>query len=166
MKFTLEDLKKLEPCEDGLFWYEGNIRSEIFEEVIVQLGNHHWPWAVWLFKALTEEQNKKIVIFCAKKVLPTFEASYPNDFRPRRAIEAAEKSEVTDAIVHDINRAVVETKCTLSTAYISVYAIAQTVVQPDTYVAAYSATRAANQVVAGFKQILLNYIGEILYELG
>ena len=32
----------------------------------------------------------KFAVFCARDVLPLFEVEYPNDDRPRKAIEAAE----------------------------------------------------------------------------
>jgi hypothetical protein len=51
-----------------------------------------------LAKKLTPEQNRLWAIACAELVLPIFEDKYPNDDRPRLAIEAAKnKSQDVDA---------------------------------------------------------------------
>ena len=51
-----------------------------------------------LAKKLTPEQNRLWAIACAELVLPIFEAEYPDDDRPRLAIEAAKnKSPDADA---------------------------------------------------------------------
>jgi len=169
MRFTIDDLKKLDPCEGGLAWYEENVKSENFEEVIAQVGEHFLPWAIWLFRALTKEQNKKIALFCAKEVLPKFEAIYPDDFRPRRAIEAVEKSEVTDAIVHDANQAVVETEhiayISHAVANVAAHAIAQVVTQADaaTHIAAFAVFQVAADPLY-FRQRILKYAGEVCNE--
>ena len=42
-----------------------------------------------LSEKLTPEQNRLWAIACAELVLPIFEEKYPNDDRPRKAIEAA-----------------------------------------------------------------------------
>jgi hypothetical protein len=49
-----------------------------------------------LAKKLTPEQNRLWAIACAELVLPIFEDKYPNDNRPRLAIEAA-KNKSPDA---------------------------------------------------------------------
>ena len=41
-----------------------------------------------------------LAIFCAERVLPIFEAKYPNDDRPRKAIEAAKNGNAADAAVY------------------------------------------------------------------
>ena len=40
-------------------------------------------------KLATKEQNQQIAIFCAETVLHIYENKYPNDKRPREAIQAA-----------------------------------------------------------------------------
>ena len=40
-------------------------------------------------KLASAKENQKIAIFSAWAVLPIYEKSYPNDFRPRKAIQAA-----------------------------------------------------------------------------
>ena len=51
-----------------------------------------------LSEKLTPEQNRLWAIACAELVLPIFEEKYPNDDRPRKAIEAA-KDKSPDADV-------------------------------------------------------------------
>ena len=48
--------------------------------------------AIWCLRALTDEHHKNITLFaadCAESVLHLYEKKYPNDKRPRAAIEAA-----------------------------------------------------------------------------
>jgi hypothetical protein len=50
---------------------------------------------LWAFRATTDEEATKIIavkfaIACADRVLIHFESKYPNDKRPRQAIEAAQ----------------------------------------------------------------------------
>ncbi len=169
MKFTIDDLKKLDPCKEGLVWYEENVKSENFEEIIVQVGEHFLPWAIWLFRALSKEQNMKIAIFCAKEVLPKFEAIYPKDLRPRRAIEAVEKSEVTDVIIRESCQAVVETEHNACISHvaanIAAHAILKVVAHKDiaSHVAAHAAFQIADNPL-DFRQRILKYAGEVCNE--
>jgi hypothetical protein len=168
MKFTIEDLKKLGPCKEGLWWYEENIESEKFEDVIVQVGDHCWLWSIWLFRALTEEQNKKIALFCAKEVLPIFEAKHPNDFGPRQAIEAAENFKNVDQYVSSF--ASFYTKAFNEASYASASAYAAAAACDDNYT--YFATRCTVEAATAsinisrgksqdFKKRVLTYVKEI-----
>ena len=51
-------------------------------------------WMLWAAKRLnlfTKKQSVKLAIIFAERVLPKFEAKYPEDKRPRRAIQAAKR---------------------------------------------------------------------------
>jgi len=91
-KFTIEDLKKLDPCEEGLYWYLQNIKSENLHKILIQLNNHEPQWARWLFtNIMNKKQCVEIAVYSAELALHIFEERYPNDDRPRKAIEAAKK---------------------------------------------------------------------------
>ena len=50
--------------------------------------------ALWCLQIVTESADREIRLFacdCAERVLPLYEKQYPNDKRPRRAIEMARK---------------------------------------------------------------------------
>ena len=86
---TLEQLKELKPCTEGFKWYASNIKTENIEEILTILSNHRWDWCRWLFvRLLNDRSNRLLAIYCAELVLPLFEKNYPDDNRPREAIEA------------------------------------------------------------------------------
>ena len=92
MKFTIKDLKKLNPCDDRLSWYLENIKTEEFSEILFQLNDHNAGWCRWLFaRVLSKKERVEIAVFSANLVLHIFEEKYPDDDRPREAIEAAKK---------------------------------------------------------------------------
>ncbi len=54
--------------------------------------NNRFNDAIWLITHyMNKEQNVKWTIFIAEQVLHTFEEKYPNDKRPREAIQAAKE---------------------------------------------------------------------------
>ena len=86
----LIDLKSHEPCAEGYQWArENNIAS--LSEAFAKLERGDW-W-LWLADAYGMNLDKpRLVTFaadCAERVLLKFEERYPDDMRPRRAIEAA-----------------------------------------------------------------------------
>ena len=51
-------------------------------------------WMLWAAKRLnlfTKKQSVKLAVIFAERVLPKFEAKYPEDKRPRRAIQAVNR---------------------------------------------------------------------------
>jgi hypothetical protein len=92
MTLTLEDLKRLGPCKEGFVWYEKNIKTENIREILLQVNEKNSSWARWLFQQLIDkEQAVKIAIYSAELVLHIYEEKYPEDDRPRKAIEAAKE---------------------------------------------------------------------------
>jgi hypothetical protein len=86
----LDDLKSHEPCTEGYRWAkENNIAS--LAEAFAKLGRPDW-W-LWLARAYGVVLDKpRLVTFaadCAERALPKFEERYPDDKRPRQAIDAA-----------------------------------------------------------------------------
>ena len=90
MNDWLTDLKAHDPRESGYRWArENNIAS--LSEAFAKLERSDW-W-LWLADAYGIDLDKpRLVTFaadCAERVLPKFEDRYPDDQRPRKAIEAA-----------------------------------------------------------------------------
>ena len=55
--------------------------------------------AIWCIRALDKQSAVGFAIYCAEKVLPIFEKEYPDDDRPRKAIEAAKNINISpDAV--------------------------------------------------------------------
>ena len=90
LKFGVKDLKALAPCSDALLWVGRHKRlssAKMWESC------DRSDWMLWLMarvKPLTKEQAVTLACRFAMEVLPIFEAKYPNDKRPRLAIEAAQ----------------------------------------------------------------------------
>ena len=92
MKVTKEFLRDKHACATGYKWFCENCLELVdFEDQIKHLSKHRFDWTNWLLvRLMSLEQKRKYAIFAAEKVLDIFEAKYPTDKRPRKAIEAAE----------------------------------------------------------------------------
>ena len=89
MQVTKEQLKCLNPCPDGWEWYLKNGGTDLLD-LLLRLNEWKPQHARWLFNALmNRKQRTELAIFCAESVLPIFEDRYPEDKRPRKAIDAA-----------------------------------------------------------------------------
>lgn len=90
MKITKEEIKALNPCNAGYEWYLKNQNDDLMT-LLLKLNDRKPDWARWLFsRIMSRRQRIMIAVFSAKSVLEKFERAYPDDDRPRRAIEAAE----------------------------------------------------------------------------
>ena len=94
VRITLNQIKKHNPCESGWEKLLKSLPDNMpldqpfdFEHIIESNGLLD---SIWAFRCL---DNKELVvrfaIKCAESVLHIFEEKYPNDMRPRKAIEAA-----------------------------------------------------------------------------
>ena len=63
-----------------------SVKREAMAKMKETLGYANWL----LYRTLNETNCQRYAIFAARKVLPVFEREYPDDKRPRQAIEAAE----------------------------------------------------------------------------
>jgi hypothetical protein len=105
MRITLEYLKKNHACANSIIEFKKLNKSnmtikKIFELLlknpyIITVNNEEenkLSWANWLIcRILNRKQKVQYAVFAAKKVIDIFEKKYPNDDRPRKAIEAAQK---------------------------------------------------------------------------
>ena len=93
MKVTKQFLTTHGACSPGIaFVTEHNLIGTDEIHFIRELVTHEkLEWAVWLLvRRLDRVGTIKFAVFCARDVLPLFEAKYPNEHRLRKAIEAAE----------------------------------------------------------------------------
>ena len=87
-----EWLKEHNACPDGLKWWCKHCEGKTTRQQLLTLVKYRDDWSWWvLTKFLTVKQNRQLAVFAAKEVLPIFEKKFPDDKRPRKAIEAAEK---------------------------------------------------------------------------
>ena len=91
MNLTKEMLKEKNACSDGYEWYLKNGCETVGETVENLIADDKIEWANWLVtRFLSKENCIRYSIFAARAVLQNFEIIYPDDKRPRLAIEAAE----------------------------------------------------------------------------
>ena len=95
MKITLKLLKELNACKEGIDYFKNNdLEGICIYNLITQLIDEEkkYSWVNWILSHVLDNNNKvKYTIFAAELVLHIFENKYPDDRRPRKAIEAAKK---------------------------------------------------------------------------
>ena len=92
MKITQEKLKEWSACANGYKWACGILKDKpmAVKEFIKITAEHRLDWANWVICRVFDKPNKvRYAIFAAEQVIHLFENKYPNDKRPRKAIEAA-----------------------------------------------------------------------------
>jgi hypothetical protein len=89
---TKKDLKRWNACQDGFDFWVKNCEGKPNIKQIQILAEYRFNWANWILsRILDKKQRIKYAIFSAELVLNIFEKKYPEDTRPRAAIEAAKK---------------------------------------------------------------------------
>ena len=89
MKITNEWLNKKKACDEGLKWFENQTETDGIM-LVKKLSETHLNWANWLVTCLMDQKKcVQYAVYAAELVLPIFEGAYPDDKRPRLAIEAA-----------------------------------------------------------------------------
>ncbi len=93
---TLNAIRKHSPCEDGwekLLKHLGKTKADNnplkFSTIIESNGLDD---ALWCLCSICPEYDKEVRLYaadCAERILYSYEAKYPDDKRPRLAIEAA-----------------------------------------------------------------------------
>jgi len=109
MKITKDWLESNKACEEGIVLFlnhESKLKTDKSAiESLIKID--HFDWANWVVVRMMDEKQKiAYAIFSARSALHIFEGKYPEDKRPREAIEAAEKylecpSEKTKYATHD-----------------------------------------------------------------
>ena len=94
MKITDEFLHKHEACSSSLKYVKANnyigLEAGIFIKKLIE--EKRLSDANWLITRCLSKKNKvKYAVFAAEQVLHIYEKQYPNDNRPRKAIEPAKK---------------------------------------------------------------------------
>jgi hypothetical protein len=124
---NLQWLKEKGACSEGMAWYEKNGDEDVFKTLAKLKKVKQYQWANWLLsKTFTKPQAVEYAIFAAEQVIGIFEKKYPNDKRPRKAIEAAKTwlKEPTEA-----NRQAAAN--TAAAAYAAAYADSNTAAAAD-----------------------------------
>ena len=78
-------------CDEGYQWWLDNEEpSDVITTAKKLNSDGHNNWSNWLIvRFMSHEQKVQYAIFAAEQVIEIYEKKYPNDDRPRKAIEAA-----------------------------------------------------------------------------
>ena len=94
MKITLDYLKEKGACKSGIDWCKENGLIDLTDkEFLTKLvGAEQFDYSYWLLKKLfNKRQSVQMAIFAAEQVIDIYEKKYPDNKKPREAIEAARK---------------------------------------------------------------------------
>ena len=93
MKITIEWLVSKNACHDGLDWFvEQGKEVEPIPLLYLLIEENQLEWANWLLVRVMEyKQYVSYAVFAAEQVIKNYEKQYPDDKRPREAIEAAKR---------------------------------------------------------------------------
>ena len=92
-KITIEWLKSKDACHDGLDWFvEQGKEVEPIPLLKLLIEENQIDWANWLLvRVMDYSQYVSYAVFAAEQVIKNYEKQYPDDKRPREAIEASKK---------------------------------------------------------------------------
>ena len=91
--FTITDewIKQNNPCEEAIEWWDKKERDTL-KILKLLIEEKRYFWANWLIvRVMNYGQNISYAVFAAEQVIDIFEKKFPDDKRPRQAIEAARK---------------------------------------------------------------------------
>ena len=92
MKITQQQLKDWSACTDGYKWACGILKDKPMEvkKFLKITADHRLDWANWVIvRVMTYDQYVNYAVYAAEQVIDIYEKKYPDDKRPRLAIEAA-----------------------------------------------------------------------------
>ena len=142
---NLEYLKSLKPCEDSLnnaIKYYSKFEGDILD--VLYLDNISSEDKIWIAsKVLPDNILHRFSIECAYSTLNNFEKEFPNDSRPRKAIEAKQawlNNEISDEELREARLAASRSAISASrSALFSAHSAAHSAARSAAYSAAYSA---------------------------
>ena len=92
MKITKQWLKKKGACDEGYEMFVNKKETDLKKICKGLIEINKLDWVNWLVtRKMNQKQCVQYAIFAAEQVLGNYEKEFPNDERPRLAIEAAKK---------------------------------------------------------------------------
>ena len=89
---TREFLTSHKACKSAMKWVTENKLIGLHEIDFIKklMESEKYSWANWLIvRLMNKTQKVQYAIFAAEQVIDIYEKKYPDDLRPRKAIEAA-----------------------------------------------------------------------------
>ena len=109
MKLTMDILIAKNACKDGLDWYKENGCDTVegtIEKVLQTDVTERFEWSVWLISRMIDRKRCcRFAIYSAELALPIFEGKFPDDKRPRIAVEATKRFLVGETTHKELNAA-------------------------------------------------------------
>ena len=91
-QITTEFLQSIHACQKGInlvATYDDKTPESVVRRLVA---DDHWDYANWLLPRLMSYKGYvSYAVYAAELVLPIWEKKYPDDKRPRKAIEAAKR---------------------------------------------------------------------------
>ena len=90
MKLTKYWIRKWQPCLEAIEWAEEQDTRDVFELIERLKKLKRYDWIIWAIPRLlkTKRDRVRFAVYSARLVLHNFEKKYPDDKRPRQAIQA------------------------------------------------------------------------------
>jgi hypothetical protein len=86
---TIKWLEKNNACRESVEQWHKETDHETFT-TLTRLSKNNPKWGNWLIvRLMTHDQRRRYAIYAAEQVIGIYETKYPNDKRPRQAIDAA-----------------------------------------------------------------------------
>jgi hypothetical protein len=164
MKLSLEILQKHGACSEGVRWYQDNgcpkTVSSTVDLLLKSDNDNRLNWSNWLLSRMLSHKNKiHYAIYAAEQVIEIYEKKYPDDQRPRNAINAAKKvlksntKKNRDAADASSHAAYAAADASSHAAYAAADASSHAA-----YAAAYAAADASSHAAAdAMKEKIINY---------
>jgi hypothetical protein len=95
IKLSFQYLKKIDACHEAIAWMHSHKERDIeclYRAAFKNKDKDQLNWGNWLIcRLLNHKQQIQYAVYAAKQVLHLYEEKYPEDKRPRKAINAALK---------------------------------------------------------------------------
>jgi hypothetical protein len=92
MILTKKWLKEKSACKDGVEWFNEQKETDVVKVLRKLVKEDRWDWANWtICRVFKYKQRVQYAVFAAEQVIDIYEKKYPDNKKPREAIEAAKK---------------------------------------------------------------------------
>jgi hypothetical protein len=145
MNLTIKKLEKLGACSGAREKFLSQKETDV-KKIITSLLDYNIIWANWLIvRLMTHRQKIRYAIYAAELVIDLYEKKYPEDQRPRNAINTA-KAYLKNPSIKNKNAAYAAANAAYAAAYAAyaaAYAANAAYAAANAAYAAYAATNAA-----------------------
>jgi hypothetical protein len=92
MKITVNWLRKEKACGEAIEEFKQQKETDSIKILKILIKQRRYSWANWFIMHIMKyKQYINYVFYAVEQALPIFEEKYPDNDRPRKAIEAAKK---------------------------------------------------------------------------